>query len=120
MLDFGIFFKVCRTRCVYIYHKTEFGFVDLTFESCADKIVDIELMLEDTLGDYLGNGFTVQRTGKSAAVRLLVPILDLHQSFEEQQKAVDAGIDAVRRMSELVKQFDPQIVAALFDYFVNK
>ncbi len=99
---------------LYIYHKTEFGFVDLTFENCADKIVDIEKMLEDTVGDYLGNGFTVQRTTRSAAVRLLVPVLDLHQPFEGQRKAVEAGMEAVRKLSELVKQIDMQEIVNLF------
>ena len=91
---------------LYMYHKTEFGAVDLTFDGCAENIVDIERLLTDTLGDYISRGFTVHRTGKSAAVRLIVPALNLHKSFEEQENKADSGLAAVRKLSEIVKQFN--------------
>ena len=91
---------------VYMYHKTEFGFVDLTLDGCAERIVDIENLLSDTIGDYLGEGFTVHKTGKSAAIRLLVPILDLHRPFETQINEVEKGFSAVKQLSDLVKSVD--------------
>ena len=101
---------------LYIYHKTEFGFVDLTFENCADRIIDIEKMLADAIEDYLKQGFTVQRTSKSAAIRLFAPVLDFHKSFEEQQNEVDAGLEAVSRMAELVKMLDAAAITKVLNY----
>ncbi|MBQ7654129.1 MAG: hypothetical protein IJS17_03555, partial [Clostridia bacterium] len=98
---------------VYMYHKTEFGFVDLTLEGCADRIVDVENLLSDTIGDYLGEGYTVHKTGKSAAIRLLVPILDLHKPFETQVSEVEKGLSAVKKLSDLVKLFDANELSLL-------
>ena len=98
---------------VYMYHKTEFGFVDQTLEGCAKKIVDVENLLSDTIGNYFSEGFTVQKTGKSAAVRLLVPILDLHKPFESQADEVEKGFLAVKKLSNLVKSLDANALYSL-------
>ena len=84
-------------------HKTEMGFVDMTFEGCADKIVEVEGLLSDAIGNYLKEGFSVHKTGKSAAIRLVVPVLDLHRPFEDEVDKVELGLAAVNRMFELVK-----------------
>ena len=98
---------------LYMYHKTEFGFVDLTFESCAEKIVEIEQLLTDTVGDYLKSGFSVHRTGKSAAVRIMVPVLDLHKPFESQLDSIKTGFDAIQKMSDAAKLFPYSAVVEL-------
>ncbi len=98
---------------LYMNHKTEFGFIDMTFEKCANRIVQIEKLLEDTVGDYLKNGFTVHRTGKSAAVRLIVPIIDVHKSFESQRDEIKICFEAIRKMSETAKLFPYSEVAQL-------
>ena len=98
---------------LYMYHKTEFGFVDLTFEGCAEKIVDIERLLTDTVGDYLKNGYSVHRTGKSAAVRIMVPVLDLHKTFESQLDSIKMGFDAIQKMSDAAKLFPYSAIVEL-------
>lgn len=98
---------------LYMYHKTEFGFIDLTFERCSDRIVEIERLLTDTVGDYLNNGYTVHRTGKSAAVRLIVPILDLHKPFESQKDEIIICFDAIKKMSDTAKLFSYSAVSSL-------
>lgn len=98
---------------LYMYHKTEFGVVDMTFEGCPERILEIEQLLKDTIGDYLANGFTVQKTGKSAAVRLVVPILDLHKSFDAQKELIKAGFEAIQTMSDTAKRFPPSTVAKI-------
>ncbi len=98
---------------VYMYHKTEFGYVDLTLEGCADKIIDIEKLLSDAVGDYLKEGYTVQKTGKSAAIRLLVPILDLHIPFNAQISEIEKGFLAINKMSDMVKMIDAKALSAL-------
>lgn len=95
---------------LYMYHKTETGYVDLTFDGCSERIVELEKILTDTVGDYIRKGFTVQRTGKSAAIRVLVPILDLHRSFAAQMEDVEKCFEAVRKLSDLVKQFDQKSI----------
>ena len=99
---------------LYMYHKTEFGFVDLTFDGCGEKIVEIEKIMANAIGNYLDYGYTVRKTQKSAAVRLNVPVLDLHKSFEEQIESVTECFDSIQRMSDLVKRIDQQTALALF------
>ena len=88
-----------------MYHKTEMGCVDLTFDGCADKILEIDNLLKETVADYAHEGFSIHKTGKAAAVRLIVPTLDLHKPFEEQKEAVERGMQSVRRMTEVSKAF---------------
>lgn len=98
---------------LYMYHKTEFGFVDLTFEGCAEKILEVEGLLSDAVGDYLSAGFTIHKTGKSAAIRLTVPILDMHKSFESQIDLVEKSFEAIKKMSDTTKLFPFGIVSGL-------
>ena len=46
------------------------------------------------------------KTEESAAIRLLVPILDLHKLFEMQINEVEKGFFAVKKLSDLVKSVD--------------
>lgn len=91
---------------LYFYHKSEFGFIDLTFQNCADRIPELEGILSEQLGDYATDGFSVQRTSKSAALRLIVPILDFHESFEAQIDKVKECFAAIQKMTDTVKLFD--------------
>ena len=88
---------------LYILHKAESGFVDLTIEGYADKIVDVEHMLDQTIENRLSEGLTVHKTGKSAAVRSLVPALDFHKPFDEQIKKINVCFSSIRKMSETAK-----------------
>ncbi|MBQ9392862.1 MAG: hypothetical protein IJU18_02555 [Oscillospiraceae bacterium] len=98
---------------LYIYHKTEAGFVDMTFDGCADRVMDIEKLLSAAMGDFIGKGYTVQRTGKAAAIRLIVPALNLHSRFEDQIENVEKSLDAVNKLSEFAKLLDYRVVRAL-------
>ena len=100
---------------LYINHKTERGYADLTLENCADRIVAVEQLLSDTIGDYLEQGFTVRKATKSAVVRLTVPIVDVHKPFEEQIDKVDLGLKAVNKLSELVKLLSYEAVLDLLE-----
>ena len=98
---------------LFFYHKSEFGCVDLTFEGCAGRIGEVERILQSTVNNYLKQGFTVQRTGKAAAIRLSVPVLDFHLPFDAQSEKIRECFTAIRRMNDLVKAFDPADVSAL-------
>lgn len=98
---------------LYFYHKSEFGCVDLTFQNCADIIPELERVLSEQLGDYATDGFSVQRTSKSAALRLIVPILDFHASFEAQLDKVKECFAAIQKMSDTVKKLDQDSIGRL-------
>ena len=105
------FNTVCRE--LYILHKSNFGFVDLSFDGCAEKLVEIENLMEDTIDNYFDQGYTVQRTGKAAVVRLIVPVVDFHKTFEEEQERVQICFDAIKQMSEMVKMLDQNAVSKI-------
>ena len=90
---------------LHINHKTDRGYADLTFTGYGERIVDVEKLLSDTVGDYLREGFTVHKTGLSASVRLKVPKVDVHLPFEEQVDNVEKGFSAVRKLSDIAKIF---------------
>ncbi len=98
---------------LFIYHKTEFGVVDLTFEGCSNSLTAIERILSETINDYLQIGYTINPTGKSAAVRLSVPKLDMHESFNKQKFDVNTCLACVKKMSEMVKKLDIDNIRAL-------
>lgn len=77
---------------VYICHKSQLGFVDLTFPNTdAKRLMEIEAILE--------SGMTIQQTGKSAAVRLVVPKIDIpFNDFEQERAKVAEALIAVGRL----------------------
>ena len=90
---------------LYMYHKTENGCVDLTFDGCAEKIIEIDSLLKETIGEYVHEGVSIHKTGKAAAVRLIAPVLDLHKPFETQQELVGQCLQSVRKMTDISKRF---------------
>ena len=93
-----------RIDKLYMYHKTEQGYVDLTFDGCRDKMIKVERMLKYVEPNYQETGYSLHRTGKAAAIRLMTPCLDLHLPFESQVQEVEQSFKAVKRLSELVKK----------------
>ena len=90
---------------LYIIHKADRKFVDLTIPGMAKVLPQLEMLLNEMvpLKEY---GMTVHPTGKSAAVRLMVPALDFSKSFDEQIEKVEECFKAIEKMSEMVKQLD--------------
>ncbi|MBR3309830.1 MAG: hypothetical protein IKG00_08065 [Lachnospiraceae bacterium] len=90
---------------LYMYHKTNAGYVDLTFDRCANKIVTISEILAEHLRNYQKEGLSIHKTGKSAALRLNVPVLDMQRSFEEQLESVEACFKAIKKMTDTAELF---------------
>lgn len=90
---------------LYIIHKADRKFVDLTIPGMAKFLPQLEMLLNEmvNLKDY---GMTVHPTGKSAAVRLIVPALDFSKPFDEQIEKVEECFKTIEKMSEMVKQLD--------------
>lgn len=90
---------------IYIIHKSEKGFVDLTIPGMADCLPQLEMLLNEMV-NLKENNMTVHPTGKAAAVRIYVPTLDFKKPFKEQLNAIEECFKAVEKISEVVKQFD--------------
>ena len=86
---------------VFIYHKSNVGNVDLTYNGQAHKIDDIKKFLIDTIGNYYEQGINVVTTGKSCAIRIRVPIIVFANAFEAQKEKVDEAFSTVKRLYEL-------------------
>ena len=96
---------------LYIIHKSEKGFVDLTIPGMSEFLPQVEMILNDIV-NLKENKMFVCRTGKEAAIRLEVPILDFSKSFDEQIKDIEKCFNEIDKMSELVKQFDAAKIRA--------
>lgn len=90
---------------LYIIHKSEKGFVDLTFPNAFDSIAQLEGLLNEMV-DLKKYGLSVHPTGKSAAVRVIVPVLDFKQPFEAQIVQVEECFKAIETITEFVKVID--------------
>lgn len=88
------------------YCHIKIGFVDLTFQNCSDCIPELERILSNQLEDYSAEGFSVQRTSKFAALRLVVPVLDFHKSFESQLEKIKECFVAIQKMTDIVKKLN--------------
>lgn len=86
---------------IYILHKSEFGYVDLTFPNCADKTVELKNVLTKYLGNLNKLGVTVQQTGKSAALRVIVPKLDFKLPFDEYVTDVETCFKGISKLTAL-------------------
>ena len=90
---------------IYIIHKADRKFVDLTIPGMANSLPQLEMLLNEMV-NLKEHGLTVHPTGKSAAVRLIVPALDFSKPFDEQIEKVEECFKAIEKMSEMVKRLD--------------
>ncbi len=99
-----------------IYHKSNKGWVDLTFNGCAGIIEDLKEFIGNIIGNYYEQGYVIVTTGKSCAVRIKVPVIDFSQSFEEQISFVNKSFDAVEKLCVLSEKLDISGI----NHFLNK
>ena len=76
-----------------LIHKLTQGAVDLQFSGCHAAV------LQRHVGAALGDGMRVLGRGKSAAVRLDVPMCNAGRPFAEQVEAVRAGLTAAQQLA---------------------
>ena len=89
-----------RFGSVYLYHKIGEGYVDLTFNKAAKSIDKLEIVADWLRKHNIANtNATV--TGKSGALRVIVPKLNMHIPFEENDK-YDIEV-CFKTISELVE-----------------
>jgi hypothetical protein len=79
---------------VWLVHKFANGIVELNLGGAAKRLGDLRAVL----GPALDSGMTVERTGKSASIRVQVPVLNAAQEIATQEADVRVGISAAVRV----------------------
>lgn len=96
---------------LYMYHKTEFGYVDLNFSGCAERAPELRDALETLLGNLTELGLSVHVTGKSAVLRALVPVINFKEPFGSYEFKVRECFETIAKMSSLAEKLDRSVVA---------
>jgi len=86
---------------LYMLHKSEFGFIDLTFPNCGERTVELKGVLEKHLGDLTEIGVSLHQTKKSAALRVVVPVLDFKQPFEKVAVEVAKCFEGIEKLTAI-------------------
>lgn len=97
-----------RTRFgkVYLFHKMQEGFVDLTFPNSTDKLSILENVALK-LRSFGMDSISAEKTGKALALRISVPKLDMQNNFEETAESnLIKCFDAIQRLTDLANVFE--------------
>ncbi len=91
---------------MYIIHKTNKGYVDLTVRGAADRVGEFQL-LEKWLRHQEERPVTVIRTGKSAAFRIVVPVISMGQPFASWKMGdLHSCFGAIQQLVDLAGMFE--------------
>ena len=96
---------------LYMYHKTEFGYIDLNFSGCAERAPELRKELERMLGNLTEQKLSVHVTGKSAVLRIHVPVIEFRKSFDEQIPNAEKCFEAIAVMTSLAEKLDRNIIS---------
>jgi hypothetical protein len=83
----------------WIMYKTNRGYVDLHVKGMAESDSVFE-NFQSHFNHVLESNMKIVKTGKSASVRLGVPIVNFRQEFTEQADAVKQAIDAAKTLHQ--------------------
>ena len=104
--------KSLLPKGAYIHHKAPWGFVDLAFPNTDAKRLDNDQNLKSVLEPEM----TIEKTGKSAAIRLRVSKIDDFSCFDDQKASVEEAFSAVRRLLSFCarerSRLEPALLAA--------
>lgn len=87
---------------VYIIHKSDKGFVDLTFKGLGNKYG----LFKNLVQAYLDEDMTIHQTSKSIAVRLHIPIIDFKSDFNDCENEIKISLDSAMRLLNLLDRLD--------------
>ena len=85
---------------IHIIHKSNEGFLDLRFRNVSLYYSEVY----DIVKNVLKENMTLQKTGKSLAIRIDVPEIDFKKDFEEQEENVIKCLEEVRELQEFMKK----------------
>lgn len=87
---------------VYIIHKSNKGYMDLTFSGLGENykkfIQNVSLFLDSNM--------SIHKTGKSMAIRLKVPTIDFSQDFKDYYNEMKICLDAAYKLQNLLQKID--------------
>ena len=87
---------------VYISHKSDRGFMDLTFSGLGEQYN----LFRNSINEYLDDDMSVYQTGKSIAIRLHVPIIDFKNNFNDYLSEMKYSLDSAMRLYKLLEKID--------------
>lgn len=91
---------------VYINHKIQEGFVDLTFPKASDKIDRVKAIAEWARRHKIPEAAVI-KTKKSAMIRIHVPKLSILKGFESVDKEeLDKCFDAIKELTDFANMIE--------------
>lgn len=91
---------------VYINHKIQEGYVDLTFPKASEKIDRVKMIAEWARQHKISEA-TVVKTKKSALIRIHVPKLSILKGFENvDTDELDQCFDAIKELTEFANMIE--------------
>lgn len=103
---------------MFIYHKAESGFVDLTVSGMGDKLAQLETMLTSVIGSLADREIALVKTGKSAALRIVVPVMNFTEPFENYMSVLPECFDAVQKLTNIANEISAMKNAV--DFVIGK
>ena len=100
-----------------IIHKTEMGFVDLEFSGLGNKINELHDYLFTKLDEVKRDEVGIFKTGKSAVIRIEVPVICFKTDFEKDQAEVEKCLKAVVKLRDLSFKIPINIVKIMNELF---
>ena len=82
-----------------LYHKAPNGYVDLEFAGQGEQIEQIK----EKYQQFLEDDMSIERTHKSAVVRICVDKLDLQNDFDNQKECVCTALETAKRLYNWMK-----------------
>ena len=89
-----------------IYYKSNKGYVDLTFNGQANNIEILKSFVLRLIGNYYDKGISIVKTGKSCAIRKIVPIVDFSNPFNEQLPNIKQSFETVEELTKIANKLD--------------
>lgn len=94
-----------RFGSVYLYHKIEAGFIDLTFNKASDHIDELTIVAE-WLRKHGFESVSAVKTGMAGALRVIVPKLNNQIPFEENDnEEIETCFRTISKLIEAVNVF---------------
>lgn len=91
---------------VYINHKIQEGYVDLTFPKAADKVERVKLIAEWARRHEL-SGISVVKAKRSVMLRIHVPNLDMEKGFEfVNLKELNKCFSAIKELTDFANMIE--------------
>lgn len=82
-------------RDVRIIHKMPQGFMDLSFA------MTTLAMIQPPYQPYMDSDMTFKENGKTAVIRIMVPLIDPQQGFEQQKEIVGFALQKAQKLYQL-------------------